>query len=279
MSTSMTVSPWWRRGLTLSAGIVASVAMGASAGTPAQAGTDAEWDLLASCESSNNWSINTGNGYYGGLQFSQGSWQWAGGTQYAALPHQATREQQIATAERLLDLQHVSRAWPACSAKTGLTHAQLQSGSATPPGGQAPTPAPEPDTPDPGSGDAGSNSSSAGTHRVRSGDTLSSISRQYDVAGGWRALYDANRDRVANPSLIRVGQVLRVPGTASSAPEPSAPPSSTQGGSYTVRAGDTLSGIARSQGVVGGWNALYQANTDRISNPNRIFVGQQLQLP
>ncbi len=77
------------------------------------------WDRLAQCESGGNWSINTGNGYYGGLQFSVGTWQGSGGGQYAEYPHQATREQQIAVAERL----HAARGfqpWPACRAKLGL---------------------------------------------------------------------------------------------------------------------------------------------------------------
>jgi hypothetical protein len=77
------------------------------------------WDRLAMCESSGNWAANTGNGYYGGLQFSLGTWQQYGGTQYAAYPHEATREQQIAVAERL----HAARGfqpWPACRVKLGL---------------------------------------------------------------------------------------------------------------------------------------------------------------
>lgn len=79
------------------------------------------WDRLAQCESHGNWSINTGNGYYGGLQFDMKSWEWAGGFKYAPRPDLATREQQIATAEVLLRI-HPSGwgAWPACSKKLGL---------------------------------------------------------------------------------------------------------------------------------------------------------------
>ena len=75
----------------------------------------AVWDRLAQCESGGNWSINTGNGYYGGLQFSLSSWRAVGGSGY---PHQASREEQIARAERLLDLQGWG-AWPACTSKLG----------------------------------------------------------------------------------------------------------------------------------------------------------------
>lgn len=74
------------------------------------------WDRLAQCESGGNWHINTGNGYYGGLQFSLSSWQWVGGTGY---PHEHSRETQIQMAERLLERQGWG-AWPACSRKLGL---------------------------------------------------------------------------------------------------------------------------------------------------------------
>lgn len=77
------------------------------------------WDALAECESGGNWSINTGNGYYGGLQFSQSSWLGAGGGKYAPLPHQASREEQIATAEVLKQNGGWGH-WPSCSSKLGL---------------------------------------------------------------------------------------------------------------------------------------------------------------
>ena len=77
------------------------------------------WDTLAKCESSGNWAANTGNGYYGGLQFSVGTWNGYGGAEYAAYPHQATRAQQIAVAERLRAARGY-QPWPACRAKLGL---------------------------------------------------------------------------------------------------------------------------------------------------------------
>ncbi|GAB2874679.1 transglycosylase family protein [Lentzea nigeriaca] len=81
----------------------------------------ATWDRLAQCEAGGNWAINTGNGYYGGLQFDAGTWRSYGGTAYAALPHQATREQQIAIATKLRDGRGGTySAWPACRAKLGL---------------------------------------------------------------------------------------------------------------------------------------------------------------
>jgi len=74
------------------------------------------WDSLAKCESGGNWAINTGNGYYGGLQFSLSSWRAVGGSGY---PHQASREEQIARAEMLKARQGWG-AWPACTKKLGL---------------------------------------------------------------------------------------------------------------------------------------------------------------
>jgi hypothetical protein len=79
----------------------------------AAAATDGEWDRVASCESGGNWAINTGNGYHGGLQFTQGTWASHGGGQYAPSAQLATREQQIAVAERVLASQGRG-AWPVC---------------------------------------------------------------------------------------------------------------------------------------------------------------------
>lgn len=78
------------------------------------------WDRLAKCEATGNWAINSGNGYYGGLQFDAGTWRAYGGTEYAPLPHQATREQQIAVASKVRDDRGGFGAWPACSGKLGL---------------------------------------------------------------------------------------------------------------------------------------------------------------
>ncbi len=79
----------------------------------AAAATDGEWDQVARCESGGNWAINTGNGYQGGLQFSQGTWASHGGGQYAPSAQLATKDQQIAVAERVLASQGRG-AWPVC---------------------------------------------------------------------------------------------------------------------------------------------------------------------
>jgi len=80
---------------------------------------DTVWDALAMCEASGNWAANTGNGYYGGLQFSVGTWNGYGGAEFSAYPHQATREQQIVVAERLRAARGY-QPWPACRAELGL---------------------------------------------------------------------------------------------------------------------------------------------------------------
>ena len=77
------------------------------------------WDTIAQCESGGNWAINTGNGYSGGLQFHPQTWAGHGGGEYAASAAGATREQQIAVAERVLASQGWG-AWPSCSSQAGL---------------------------------------------------------------------------------------------------------------------------------------------------------------
>jgi Transglycosylase-like domain len=77
------------------------------------------WDQVAQCESGGNWSANTGNGYFGGLQFTRGTWHSFGGGAFAGTADQATRSEQIAVAEKVLRAQGW-RAWPSCSRRVGL---------------------------------------------------------------------------------------------------------------------------------------------------------------
>jgi hypothetical protein len=86
---------------------------------PAQAASRDHWDRLAQCESSGNWHANTGNGYYGGLQFSHRTWTAFGGKNYAGTANKATRLQQITIAEKVLRVQGW-KAWPTCSRKVGV---------------------------------------------------------------------------------------------------------------------------------------------------------------
>ncbi|WP_269762008.1 transglycosylase family protein [Ornithinimicrobium cryptoxanthini] len=100
---------------------VAAAAAAAGIGLTAPAASaDSVWDRVAMCESSGNWSINTGNGFYGGLQFYHPTWVGFGGQQYASYAHQASKAQQIAVAQKVLAVQGPG-AWPVCSVRAGLT--------------------------------------------------------------------------------------------------------------------------------------------------------------
>ncbi|MGY1715401.1 transglycosylase family protein [Geodermatophilus sp. SYSU D01106] len=174
----------------------AAVALGVAAG-PASAAAPNDWDAVAACESSGNWSINTGNGYYGGLQFSQSTWEAFGGLSYAPRADLATKEQQIAVAERTLDVQGPG-AWPTCGKALDPSAPEAGSPAAAP----APAPAAAP---------AAAPATSGDTHTVVRGETLAKIARAEGVHGGWRALWAANRAEVPNPNRISVGQVLQLP--------------------------------------------------------------------
>jgi hypothetical protein len=86
---------------------------------PTYASTGSVWDAIAACESGGNWSIDTGNGYYGGLQFSASTWLAYGGGAYAPTANLATRDEQIAVAERVQAAQGWG-AWPVCSVQAGV---------------------------------------------------------------------------------------------------------------------------------------------------------------
>lgn len=197
-------------------GIAAAVPVVAFAPS-ADAATVDTWESLAQCESSGNWQINTGNGYYGGLQFSQSTWEAFGGLQYAARADLATKEQQIAIAEKTLAAQGWG-AWPSCSSQLGLTSSDA-SGD--------PGPAPD-DSQSEDRSSASSKASRSGdreessgpenrvaapsaTYTVKVGDTLSVIAEKKDVQGGWSALARLNRSLVGdNPDLIFPGEQLRL---------------------------------------------------------------------
>ena len=115
----MTSRPGYRTGRGL---LRLAVAGAVAVGTPialagnAEAAPSSVWDKVAQCESGGNWATSTGNGFHGGLQFTASTWRSFGGS---GMPHQASRTEQIAVAERVLDAQGW-KAWPACSRKLGL---------------------------------------------------------------------------------------------------------------------------------------------------------------
>lgn len=96
-------------GLATFAGALAMAPMALATGT-ANADSGVNWDAVAACESGGNWAINTGNGYYGGLQFALGTWRGNGGS---GMPHNASRAEQIRVAENVLQTQGIG-AWPVC---------------------------------------------------------------------------------------------------------------------------------------------------------------------
>ena len=123
---------------------MAALALGAAVAPAANAAPNSDWDRLAECESGGNWSINTGNGYHGGLQFSPSTWNGYGGQEFAPYAYQASREEQIVVAERVLAGQGWG-AWPSCSAQLGLNSPAEQrsapAASPAPAAQQASTPA------------------------------------------------------------------------------------------------------------------------------------------
>jgi LysM repeat protein len=187
------------RGGTVLAG-AAAIGIGVLA-APASAATH-DWSGVAQCESGGNWSINTGNGYYGGLQFSSPTWLGHGGGEFAPRADLAAPAEQIAVAERVL-LTQGAGAWPTCGK-------QLRSGTtAVAPAPRAEAPASRGvDRAPAASAPAAPAASSGGDYTVRRGDTLAKIARAQGVDGGWRALWAMNRDTVQNPNMIRVGQQL-----------------------------------------------------------------------
>ncbi|MDO0924655.1 transglycosylase family protein [Streptomyces sp. TG1A-8] len=183
-----------------------------AAGTADAAGT-ATWSKVAACESSGNRSTNTGNGSYGGLQFTQSTWEAYGGTRYAPRADRASREQQIAVAEEVLDGQGPG-AWPVCSARAGLA----RGGAAPEPhtDGVAAHPAKTGGAPDvrPQTTPQ-SRAGRAEMYAVVHGDTLSGIAGEQRVRGGWRRLYAGNRTTIgSDPDLIMPGQRLSLRTTA-----------------------------------------------------------------
>ena len=204
-----------RRAATVAAtaGVAAVAPLLASA--PAHADS-VNWDAIAQCESGNNWSINTGNGFYGGLQFTQGTWNAYGGGKYASTANRASRSQQIAVAEKVLQGQGIG-AWPVCGKRAG------SSASYTSRNSQGSSQRSESSTRSQSGtthkkyypkkhhthrSDATVRTSPAGTgsYVVKAGDTLSKIAAAHDVNGGWRAIWAANRGSIADPDLIFVGQ-------------------------------------------------------------------------
>ena len=229
-------------------------AVAATMSMPAANAVDgATWDALAQCESGGNWSINTGNGFYGGLQFTQQSWNGVG---MSGSPATATRAQQIEAGERLLAIQGWG-AWPACSAKLGLYGKT----------GAAPTYT-EPTTV---------------VAQSQTQQTYTAPAAQAAPAAPAAQAAPAAVEAPAAP-VAPAAPAVEAPAAPAAAPAveaPAAPVAAPKAaaGTYTVVPGDSLSLIAAKLGVAGGYQAIAAANTDIIYNVDLIFPGQVLTIP
>ena len=239
-----------RTAAALAIGGVAAATMSMPA---ANAVDGATWAALAQCESGGNWSINTGNGFYGGLQFTQQSWNGVG---MSGSPANATRAQQIEAGERLLAIQGWG-AWPACSAKLGLYGKT----------GAAPTYT-EPTT-------VAAQSQTQQTYTAPAAQVA-------PAAPAAQAAPAAVEAPAAAPAAQAAPAAVEAPAAAPAVEAPAAAPVAAPkaaAGTYTVVPGDSLSLIASKLGVAGGYQAIAAANTDIIYNVDLIFPGQVLNIP
>ena len=168
------------------------------------------WDRIAQCESGGNWHINTGNGYYGGLQFSASTWRAYGGTAYAATADRASKEQQIAVATKVQRAQGWG-AWPTCSARAGAYGDAPASGPVTTEAApqKAPRAAKAPERASGHTHRGSDRGSSRGDYLVRPGDTLSGIAARHGTS--WQRLYAANKAVIGgDPDVIVPGQRLEI---------------------------------------------------------------------
>lgn len=242
-------------------------AVAATMSMPAANAVDgATWDALAQCESGGNWSINTGNGFYGGLQFTQQSWNGVG---MSGSPATATRAQQIEAGERLLAIQGWG-AWPACSAKLGLYGKT----------GAAPTYT-EPTT----TVAAQSQTQQTYTAPAAQAAPVAPAAQAAPAAPAAQAAPAAVEAPAAAPAapVAPAAPAVEAPAAAPAveAPVAAAPVAAPKAaaGTYTVVPGDSLSLIAAKLGVAGGYQAIAAANTDIIYNVDLIFPGQVLTIP
>ncbi|GAA1133562.1 resuscitation-promoting factor Rpf [Citricoccus alkalitolerans] len=202
---------------------------------PATAAPASSWDALAQCESGGNWSINTGNGYYGGLQFSPSSWSAAGGS---GMPHQASKAEQIRVAENLLSMQGWG-AWPACSAKLGLY----------------------------GNGGSAEVTTQSAESSSQTQEAAPKVEKKQSAPKAEKKQAEPKQQAPQQQAPVQEERASAVSSVEKSDE------------TITVQAGDTLYKLAEAHGVDGGWEALYAANADTVSDANLIFVGQTLHLP
>ncbi|MDY0815517.1 transglycosylase family protein [Kitasatospora purpeofusca] len=240
--------------------------------TGASAAPASAWDAVAQCESGGNWGINTGNGFYGGLQFTSSTWKAFGGTAYASQANQASKAAQITVAEKVLASQGPG-AWPVCSKKAGLSKggAPAAVDTSTDAAPAAPKPQAQPSQQAPKAQQAPQAQVEQQAPKAAPKHAAPKpVAPKSEAPQAQRTpQYTPKHAKQAAPQVQQTQQAQQTEQTQQ-APD---------GQGYTVRSGDTLAGIAATQGVQGGWQALYDGNRGTVGgDPDLIVPGQVLTL-
>jgi resuscitation-promoting factor RpfA len=240
----------------LGAAIAAGAVMGQQ---PARADSEHKvWEQLARCESSGNWSSNTGNAYYGGLQFWQPTWRAFGGLRFAPRADLASRREQIAVATKVVRAQGWG-AWPACARRLGA-------GART---------AAMSDRSLDDRGDGTGRATRTASGREASGTKASKESK----ASKAKATAKAARTTKA-PKTAGAARATRTTRASTTKRVRAATATARVRATHVVKHGETLTEIAARYGVKGGWRHLYMVNKVRIgANPNLIRTGARLAMP
>ena len=272
----------------------------------AQAATVDTWDRLAECESNGTWDINTGNGFYGGVQFTLSSWQAVGGEGY---PHQASKAEQIKRAEILQDLQGWG-AWPLCSQKLGLTQADADAGDVD--ATEAAPVAVERTATVQRQSAADETAADQAAAEQAAADQAAAEQAAADQAAAerWAAKQAAAEQAAADKAAAqRAAAAEKAAAQKAAAAEKAAAQKAAaaekaaaqkaaaaeqaaaqkaaaaeqavvaEAETIVVKSGDSLWKLANEYEVEGGWTALYEANKGAVSDAAVIYVGQELVLP
>ncbi|MDX3757582.1 MULTISPECIES: transglycosylase family protein [Streptomyces] len=302
--------------LIVAAGVTGSaIAIPLLGATSASAADGTTWDRVAECESAGQWSADSGNGYYGGLQISQADWEKYGGLTYASSADEASRSQQIAIAEKLLDDQGLTP-WPTCGPLSGLSKNSgdilvdtgVANDSSSTPDSSGSSGSSTNSTPSASSGSK-SDSSSSGSSSKATGNAAGNTTKA-DISGDAQGAGGSGTETTKSGNSGNSGQGGDSSGTSENATTGAgrhrggtAAENTTDGavdgrgddstgrhasrgagasrdvvdGSYVVRAGDNLWTIADALDLQGGWAELYDVNKKTVGvDPNLILPGQSL---
>ncbi|WP_315904410.1 LysM peptidoglycan-binding domain-containing protein [Streptomyces mirabilis] len=302
--------------LIVAAGVTGSaIAIPLLGATSASAADGTTWDRVAECESAGQWSADSGNGYYGGLQISQADWEKYGGLAYASSADEASRSQQIAIAEKLLDDRGLA-AWPTCGPLSGLSKhsgdilvdtgvANDSSSTSDSSGSSDSSSSSATSTPSGSSGSSGSksDSSSSGSSSKATENTTKA-----DSGGDTQGADGSDADTTKSDDSGNSGQGGDSSGTSENATtgagrhrggtaDENTTDSAVDGrsddssgrhasrgvgasrdavdGSYVVRAGDNLWTIADALDLEGGWAELYDANKKTVGVDPNLILPGQ----